>query len=65
MAYTIACSSLELQTRPRLRPVSLSLSMEGSLYTLEASVLHWNDFFCVKVENENIVKHSNYSSPML
>jgi hypothetical protein len=27
MAYTKACPSLDLQTRPRFRPVSLSLSM--------------------------------------
>jgi hypothetical protein len=28
MAYVEACLSLELQTRPRCRPVSLSLSMD-------------------------------------
>ncbi len=30
MAYTEACLSLELQTLPRFRPVSLSLSMDNT-----------------------------------
>jgi hypothetical protein len=34
MAYTKACPSLDLLTRPRFRPVSLSLSMQAHIETI-------------------------------
>jgi hypothetical protein len=45
MTYTKACSGLDLQTRPRFRPVSLSLSMTGVNNEKNADVINK----CVKL----------------
>ncbi len=45
MAYREACLSLELQTRPRFRPVSLSLSMVSLTVILQSNKLETFQFY--------------------